>query len=144
MHRCFHVSSEKFLRTPFLQNTSGGCFCGFKVAFVLVRPVKAWDGWWWFWYYPEKLIKYNKVILLFLSLIFQTQAFALLVPAYYVLLNSIHVNLCIFELISSQVAKTTSSSKLLYSFDDIIFFIFAIIIVVFYIIENFLFRPKLN
>ena len=26
-HRCFLVNFEKFLRTPFLQNTSGGCFC---------------------------------------------------------------------------------------------------------------------
>ena len=25
-HRCFPVNSAKFLRTPFLQNTSGGCF----------------------------------------------------------------------------------------------------------------------
>ena len=26
-YRCFPVSYVKFLRTPFLQNTSGGCFC---------------------------------------------------------------------------------------------------------------------
>ena len=26
-HRCFPVKSVKFLRTPLLQNTSGGCFC---------------------------------------------------------------------------------------------------------------------
>ena len=26
-HRCFPVNFVKFLRTPFLQNTSGGCFC---------------------------------------------------------------------------------------------------------------------
>ena len=25
-HRCFSVNFAKFLRTPFLQNTSGGCF----------------------------------------------------------------------------------------------------------------------
>ena len=25
-HRCFPVNFAKFLRTPFLQNTSGGCF----------------------------------------------------------------------------------------------------------------------
>ena len=25
--RCFPMNFEKFLRTPFLQNTSGGCFC---------------------------------------------------------------------------------------------------------------------
>ena len=25
-HRCFPVNFEKFLRTPFVQNTSGGCF----------------------------------------------------------------------------------------------------------------------
>ena len=25
-HRCFPVNFVKFLRTPFLQNTSGGCF----------------------------------------------------------------------------------------------------------------------
>ena len=26
-HRCFPVNFAKLLRTPFLQNTSGGCFC---------------------------------------------------------------------------------------------------------------------
>ena len=26
-HRCFPVNIVKFLRTAFLQNTSGGCFC---------------------------------------------------------------------------------------------------------------------
>ena len=26
-HRCFPVNFANFLRTPFLQNTSGGCFC---------------------------------------------------------------------------------------------------------------------
>ena len=26
-HRCFPVNLAKFLRTPFSQNTSGGCFC---------------------------------------------------------------------------------------------------------------------
>ena len=26
-HRCFPVNVAKFLRTSFLQNTSGGCFC---------------------------------------------------------------------------------------------------------------------
>ena len=26
-HRCFHVNFAKLLRIPFLQNTSGGCFC---------------------------------------------------------------------------------------------------------------------
>ena len=26
-HKCFPVNFAKFLRTPFLQNTSGGCFC---------------------------------------------------------------------------------------------------------------------
>ena len=26
-HRCFPVNFAKFLTTPFLQNTSGGCFC---------------------------------------------------------------------------------------------------------------------
>ena len=26
-HRCFPVNFAKYLRTPFLQNTSNGCFC---------------------------------------------------------------------------------------------------------------------
>ena len=26
-HRCFPMNIAKFLRTPFLQSTSGGCFC---------------------------------------------------------------------------------------------------------------------
>ena len=30
-HRCFPVNIVKFLRTPFLQNTSGGCFCNVQV-----------------------------------------------------------------------------------------------------------------
>ena len=29
-HRCFFVNIAKFSRTPFLRNTSGGCFCCFK------------------------------------------------------------------------------------------------------------------
>ena len=29
-HRCFYVNISKFLWTPFLQNTSIGCFCCFK------------------------------------------------------------------------------------------------------------------
>ena len=29
-HRCFSKNIAKFLRTPFLQNTSDGCFCYFK------------------------------------------------------------------------------------------------------------------
>ena len=28
-YRCFLVNIERFLRTPFLRNTSGGCFCCF-------------------------------------------------------------------------------------------------------------------
>ena len=28
-HKCFPLKFVKFLRTPFLQNTSGGCFCIF-------------------------------------------------------------------------------------------------------------------
>ena len=31
-HRCFPVNFAKLLRTPFLQNTSGGCFC---LVFIL-------------------------------------------------------------------------------------------------------------
>ena len=31
-HRCFPVNFVKFLRTTFLQNTSGGCFCYKPVA----------------------------------------------------------------------------------------------------------------
>ena len=29
-HRCFLVNIAKFLRTPFLRNSTGGCFCCFK------------------------------------------------------------------------------------------------------------------
>ena len=32
-HRCFPVNFAKFLRTPFLQNTSGGCFCKVRLNF---------------------------------------------------------------------------------------------------------------
>ena len=30
-HRCFPVNFAKFLRTPILQNSSGGCFCKLQV-----------------------------------------------------------------------------------------------------------------
>ena len=33
--RCFPVKFEKFLRTPFLQNTSGGCFCMCNFLFCM-------------------------------------------------------------------------------------------------------------
>ena len=38
LHRCFPVNFAKFLRTPFLQNTSGGCFC----TRLLGRKRKCW------------------------------------------------------------------------------------------------------
>ena len=31
-HRCFPVNFAKFLRTPFLQNTSSGCFCSMETS----------------------------------------------------------------------------------------------------------------
>ena len=31
-HRCFPVSFAKFLRTPFLYNTTGGCFCAWRIT----------------------------------------------------------------------------------------------------------------
>ena len=34
-HRCFPVNFAKFLRRPFLQNTSCGCFCYFKEVLIL-------------------------------------------------------------------------------------------------------------
>ena len=38
-HRCFSVNFAKFSRTPFLQNTSGGCFCMYNLAyFFVVEP----------------------------------------------------------------------------------------------------------
>ena len=36
-YRCFPVNFAKFLRTTFLQNTSGGCFCVSKGASVFLR-----------------------------------------------------------------------------------------------------------
>ena len=33
-HRCFPVNFTKFLRTQFLQNTSGGCFCPGNYFFI--------------------------------------------------------------------------------------------------------------
>ena len=36
-HRCFPVNFAKFLRTPFLQNTSGGCFWILLFTFAKVR-----------------------------------------------------------------------------------------------------------
>ena len=34
-HSCFPVKFAKFLRTPFLQNTSSGCFCVIRSTHVL-------------------------------------------------------------------------------------------------------------
>ena len=34
--RCFPVNFAKFLRTPFLQNTSGGCFCCLICYFIVI------------------------------------------------------------------------------------------------------------
>ena len=36
MPECFPVNFVEFLRTPFLQNTSGGCFC---LSFVFSYPI---------------------------------------------------------------------------------------------------------
>ena len=36
LHRCFPVNFPIFLRTPFLQNTSGDCFCLLKRSFILI------------------------------------------------------------------------------------------------------------
>ena len=33
-YRCFPVNFEKFLRTPSLQNTSGGCYCELNIAIL--------------------------------------------------------------------------------------------------------------
>ena len=35
-HRCFPLKSPKFLRTPFSQNTFGGCFSQFEIITVIV------------------------------------------------------------------------------------------------------------
>ena len=37
-YRCFPVNFAKFLRTPFLQNTSGGCFCPLKCKITKIKP----------------------------------------------------------------------------------------------------------
>ena len=41
-HRCFPLNFAKFLRTPFLQSTSGGCFCKFlnKILYNLKNQLK--------------------------------------------------------------------------------------------------------
>ena len=36
-HKCFPVNFAKFLRTPFLQNISGGCFCNCIIYFLFAR-----------------------------------------------------------------------------------------------------------
>ena len=38
-HRCFPVSFVKFLRTPFLQNTSGGWFWSFVKSMVCLKNI---------------------------------------------------------------------------------------------------------
>ena len=38
-HRCFLVNFVKFLRTSFLQNTSGGCFCNCSYEVYMVLSV---------------------------------------------------------------------------------------------------------
>ena len=39
-HRCFPVNFVKFLRTPFLQNTSSGCFSNFTLYFNVLKTEK--------------------------------------------------------------------------------------------------------
>ena len=39
-HRCFPVKSMKFLRTPFLQNTSGACFYWLRIKYSLKKSEK--------------------------------------------------------------------------------------------------------
>ena len=48
-HRCISVNFVKFLRTLFLQNTSGGCFCR-KICHILM----------WVFTIPEKIIFTNE------------------------------------------------------------------------------------
>ena len=48
-HRCFPVNFAKFLRTPFLKNTSGGCFCTKSLLHItadkwLMRLVFLWSN----------------------------------------------------------------------------------------------------
>ena len=53
--RCFPVNIAKFLRTPFLQNTSGGCFCNVHVIVLCnlgpSRPKQNYVG-----YFPSKSV----------------------------------------------------------------------------------------
>ena len=37
-HRCFPVNFERFLRTTFLQNTSGGCFSSSQLLYLSSFP----------------------------------------------------------------------------------------------------------
>ena len=39
-HRCFPVNFVKFQKHFFLQNTSGGCFCIFKVEYTVISHRK--------------------------------------------------------------------------------------------------------
>ena len=41
-HRCFLVNIAKFLRIPFLRNSSGGCFCCFRTICIFSGK-----HWWW-------------------------------------------------------------------------------------------------
>ena len=55
-HRCFPVNIAKFLRTAFLQNTSGGCFYSLRLFSSTIL---------------ELFFKVQKLLLLLRSLIFQ-------------------------------------------------------------------------
>ena len=38
LHRCFLVNIAKFLRTAFLPNMSGGCFCFYMIIMINRKP----------------------------------------------------------------------------------------------------------
>ena len=70
-HKCFPVNFTKFLRTPFLQNTSGGCFCStfgfqsnaYKESFLVISHIififKFYVYW---WKENEYLLAFNDIL----------------------------------------------------------------------------------
>ena len=68
LHRCFPMNFLKFLRTPFLQNSFGGCFWNWTLdlqgmnffEFYFRTILKFWQIWFLVWYF-YKLDAYSAV-----------------------------------------------------------------------------------
>ena len=55
-HRCFPLNFAKFLRTPFLQNTSG------RLLLFFEKKCQTWEPWWYLWNYCNFSLTNKKTV----------------------------------------------------------------------------------